>query len=220
MPAFDRSDAAKERRARLLVISTGTLSTAHLPFWLNWLSANRPHYDVRVGLTDSAKRFVSSPALAALTKAPVVSNTWDAMDGLRAVHTELATDYDGVLVYPASVAFLSGLASGSGTSPFFLAVLGTSVPVVIAPTFPPGVADNPIITDVLARLADVPNYHVVSTQKGKSRSIAAETDVTAPLWDAVAMFEWAVDATGAAVAPDTEAAPGTTAAPQAATVVE
>ena len=42
---FDRSAAGKERGARLLVLATGTLSTAHLPFWLNWLSANRPRYE-------------------------------------------------------------------------------------------------------------------------------------------------------------------------------
>ncbi|GAA2622818.1 hypothetical protein GCM10010425_17230 [Streptomyces spororaveus] len=40
---FDQSAAGKERGACLLVLATGTLSTAHLPFCLNWLSANRPH---------------------------------------------------------------------------------------------------------------------------------------------------------------------------------
>ncbi|WP_044362958.1 flavoprotein [Streptomyces natalensis] len=194
MTQFDKSETARSRKAGLFVISTGTLSTAHLPFWLNWLSANRPHYSVTVGLTDSAKQFVSSPALTALTKTPVVPNSWDTGDGLRPVHTEIAIGYDGIVVYPASVAFLSGLAAGSGTSPFFLAALGTRAPVVIAPSFPPGVADNPIVADVLARIASVPNFHLVAPHKGKSRSVDAEADVTAPLWDAIGVFEAAAEA--------------------------
>lgn len=192
---FDRSAAGKERGARLLVLATGTLSTAHLPFWLNWLSANRPHYEVTAGLTDSARDFVSPTALAALTKSPVIANSWTTPAGsLEPVHTRIATAYDGILVYPAAVAFLSGLAAGSGASPFHLAVLGTRVPVVIAPSFPPGVLGNPIIGDVLARVGAVPNYHLVESRKGKSRSVDGETDVTAPMWDAIGIYEAAVDA--------------------------
>ncbi|MBT2364793.1 hypothetical protein J7E88_05530 [Streptomyces sp. ISL-10] len=195
MAEFDRSEAGKARRAKLFVIATGTLSTAHLPFWLNWLSANRPHFAVTVGLTESARNFVSPTALAALTKSPVAANSWNAPSGeLRPVHTEIATAYDGILVYPASVSFLSGLASGSGASPFLLAALGTKGPVVIAPSFPPGVADNPIIGDALARIRSVPNYHIVTPRKGKSRSLDTETDVAAPLWDAIGIYESAVDA--------------------------
>ncbi|MQS98675.1 phosphopantothenoylcysteine decarboxylase [Streptomyces jumonjinensis] len=205
MPRLDQSDAARARGANLFLVATGTLSTAHLPFWLNWLSANRPRYKVTVGLTDSAEHFVSASALATMTGTPVVSNTWETASGRREpVHTRIAADYDGIIVFPASVAFLSGLASGAGTSPFFLAALGTAAPVVIAPSFPPGVAQNPIIADVLARLAGVPNYHLIEPQKGTSRSTGAETEVTAPLWDAIATFEAATT-----VAPDTETATAT-----------
>ncbi|GES33662.1 flavoprotein [Streptomyces angustmyceticus] len=205
MPRFDQSEAARAREANLFLVATGTLSTAHLPFWLNWLSANRPHYKVTVGLTDSAEHFVSASALAAMTETPVVSNTWETTTGRREpVHTRIAADYDGIIVFPASVAFLSGMASGAGTSPFFLAALGTSAPVVIAPSFPPGVATNPIITDVLARLDDVPNYHLVKTQKGTSRSTGADAEVTAPLWDVIGTFE---SATTVASGTETATAP-------------
>lgn len=206
MTEFDRSEKGRKRRAELLVLATGTLSTAHLPFWLNWLSANRPEYAVTVGLTDSARNFVSPTALAALTTRQVVANSWTTPSGdLEPVHTRLATDYDGILVHPASVAFLSSLAAGSGSSPFHLAVLGTRVPVVIAPSFPPGVADNPIVADVLTRLAAVPNYHLVRPHQGKSRSLGTDTHVTAPLWNTIACFETAVDET--AVADDAAAHP-------------
>ncbi|MER8221546.1 flavoprotein [Streptomyces sp. NPDC094143] len=189
MPEFDKSEAARSRRANLFVVATGTLSTAHLPFWLNWLSSNRPHYEVTVGVTDSARQFVSTSALAALTGSPVVRNTWDTEGELTPVHTRLAAEYDGIIVFPASVAFTSALAAASGDSPFHLAALGTAAPVVLAPTFPPGVLDNPLVTDVLRRLDDVPNYHIVRPQKGTSRSTGAETDVTAPLWDVIGVFE-------------------------------
>lgn len=192
MAEFDKSEAARSRRANLFLVATGTLSTAHLPFWLNWLSVNRPHYKVTVGVTDSARNFVSTSALAALTGAPVVRNTWDAGGELKPVHTRIAADYDGLIVFPASVAFASALAATSGDSPFHLAALGTAAPVVLAPTFPPGVADNPLVVDVLRRLDGVPNYHIVKPQKGTSRSTGAETDVTAPLWDVMGVFEAAV----------------------------
>lgn len=189
MTEFDKSTAARERELRLFLIATGTLATAHLPFWLNWLEANRPRYDVTVGLTDSAHRFVSATALAALTGHPTVANTWDDGSRLTAVHTTIAAGHDAIAVFPASVAFLSGLAAGSGTSPFFLAALGTDKPVVLAPSYPPGVGDNPLVRDVVARLDAVPNYHVVTTQKGVSRSTGAETDVVAPMWDVIAAVE-------------------------------
>lgn len=209
MSRLDQSEAAKARQANLFVVATGTLSTAHLPFWLNWLSANRPHYKVTVGLTDSAEHFVSASALAAITSTPVVPNTWDTPSGRReAVHTRIAADYDGILVFPASVAFLSGLASGAGTSPFFLAALGTSAPVVIAPSFPPGVAENPIVADMLTRLDDVPNYHLVKTQKGKSRSTGADTEVTAPFWDVVATLEEAAAVASKGAPPPQPGPPG------------
>ncbi|WP_051820261.1 flavoprotein [Streptomyces flavochromogenes] len=214
---FDKSEEARSKRAKLFLVATGTLSTAHLPFWLNWLSSNRPHYEVTIGLTDSARKFVSAPALAAITGSPVVGNTWDTADGLRPVHTRIAADYDGLLVFPASVAFTSALAAASGTSPFHLAALGTAAPVVLAPTFPPGVADNPLVADVFRRLGSVPNYHVVEPRKGTSRSTGAETDVTAPLWDVIAAFEAArrAPAPGGAPAPasDPASAPGEAQAP-------
>jgi phosphopantothenoylcysteine synthetase/decarboxylase len=186
---FDKSEEARSRQAHLFLVATGTLSTAHLPFWLNWLSTNRPHYKVTVGVTDSARRFVSTSALAALTGAPVVRNTWDTGEDLTPVHTRIAADHDGLVVFPASVAFTSALAAASGDSPFHLAALGTPAPVVLAPTFPPGVADNPLVTRVLQRLDGVPNYHIVKPQKGTSRSTGAETEVTAPLWDVIGAFE-------------------------------
>ncbi|MFJ1647639.1 flavoprotein [Streptomyces sp. NPDC088258] len=173
-------------------MATGTLSTAHLPFWLNWLSTNRPHYHVTVGVTDAARNFVSTSALAALTGSPVVRNTWDVAGGVEPLHTRIAADYDGIIVFPASVAFTSALAAASGASPFHLAALGTAAPVVLAPTFPPGVADNPLVIDMLRGLDRMPNCHLVNPHRGKSRSTGAETEVTAPLWDVMAVFETAV----------------------------
>ncbi|MFF0630073.1 flavoprotein [Streptomyces sp. NPDC004296] len=189
MVEFDKSEAARSRQANLFLVATGTLSTAHLPFWLNWLSANRPHYKVTVGVTDSARNFVSPSALTALTGTPVVRNTWDTTGGVEPVHIRIAADYDGLVVFPASVAFLSALAAASGSSPFHLAALGTAAPVILAPTFPPGVADNPLVVDVLRRIDGVPNYHLVKSHKGTSRSTGAATDVTAPMWDVIGVFE-------------------------------
>lgn len=196
MAEFRHDDEARSYKADLFLIATGTLSTAHLPFWLNWLATNRPDYTVTAGLTDSAKEFVSPAALTALTGSPVVSNTWTTPDGLRPVHTSIAEGHDGIIVYPASVAFLSALASGSGDKPFTLAALGAQVPVVLAPSLPPGVADNPIVRGMLARLAEVPGYRLVPTRKKASSSVDREADVAAPLWEAVSAFEEAGQGTG------------------------
>ncbi|WP_344109169.1 flavoprotein [Nocardiopsis rhodophaea] len=192
MTSFDRSDEAKSRKASLFLISTGTLSTAHLPFWLNWLFANRPNYSVTVGLTETAKQFVSTTAVTALTGTPTVANTWSTANGLEPVHTRIANDHDGIIVYPASVNFLSSLAAGSGAGPFTLGVLGARVPVIVCPSFPPDVADNQIIRDVLARISSVPNYLLVRGQKSVSRSVDRDAHVAAPLWDAISAFESAL----------------------------
>ncbi|MEV0607832.1 hypothetical protein AB0I61_15865 [Polymorphospora rubra] len=142
-----------------------------------------------MGLTASAHRFVSATALTALTGREVVDNTWTRGDVLRPVHTAIAADHEAIAVYSASVAFLSSLAGGLGNSPFLLAALGTPAPVLLAPSLPPGVGDSPIIRDSLARLAAVPNYHLVQPKKGKSRSTGAEADTVAPMWEIIGTLE-------------------------------
>lgn len=187
---LDRSEAGGRRSLDVFLIGTGTLATAHLPFWLNWLRANRPAYRVTIGLTEAARGFVSATALAALTGRPVIGNAWDDdPSGTAPVHVDLAAGYDALLVYPASTSFITQVASAFADRPFQLALLGTGAPVVFAPSLPPGVERNPLVQDAVARVAQVPNFFVVDPVPGTSERTGEKTATAAPLWDVIAVLE-------------------------------
>jgi len=128
----------------LLVVATGSISVAFMPYWVNWLRIAEPGATTRIVLTPTARRFVSAEALSALLGAPVEDDTWDGApeDGSGAQHVDLARWADAVLVHPCTFSYLARLATGSGDSPSMLALQSTAAPLVVCPALPPGTADG------------------------------------------------------------------------------
>ncbi|MEU8383106.1 flavoprotein [Streptosporangium sp. NPDC048865] len=148
------------RAERLLLLATGSLGAAFLPYWLNWLRHGYPGLEVRVVLTRSAERFVTRQSVAAITGREVPLDVWPQSPEPGSPHVEYASWPDTVLVYPATYHFLSRLAGGLGDTPALLALQCTPALIGIAPALPPGATDSHAYRNNLAALRERPNVVV------------------------------------------------------------
>jgi len=98
------------------------------------IELQRLGFDVRVALSDAARRFVSDAALRALTHHPVPENLWPTDPTEPVPHIEMAGWADLVLVYPASATTLSRIATGDCSDLVSSIAITTRAPVVLVPS--------------------------------------------------------------------------------------
>lgn len=92
-------------------------------------------YDVRVILTEDARRFVTDLPFKTLTRNPVITDLYDEEEGWKPAHVRLADEASLLLVAPASANTLARLANGLAGDALgcvYLA-LRPGVPVILAP---------------------------------------------------------------------------------------
>ncbi|MFJ2609874.1 MULTISPECIES: flavoprotein [unclassified Streptomyces] len=153
---------------RLLVVGTGSVTAAHLPFWASWLAVGQPGTKVRYVLTGAATRFVTRDALVAIGGGDVLLDRWPEEPETRARHVDLAQWPDAVVVLPATLNYLARLAIGLGDSPSLLALQCTRAAIALAPALPPGGAQSPAYAEHAAKLGARPNVVVVPPHPGRS----------------------------------------------------
>jgi len=174
---------------RLLIVGTGALAVMHLPFWMNWLQANYPELDVQITLTRSAERFVSREGLSAIGGRRVIADSWPTEPETEALHVRLAEWPEAVAVYPASMDFVSRLATGAANTPVLSALQCTRAPIVVAPSLPPRAEHNPSLRENLRRLGERPGMAVAPGQAGRSSTTGGETLTAPPLWEVIRLLE-------------------------------
>ena len=69
-------------------------------------------YFVQVIMTQSAKEFITSLTLQALSGNPVLENMWDVSEGNGMEHISLSRGADLILIAPASANFIAKIANG------------------------------------------------------------------------------------------------------------
>lgn len=176
---------------RLLLIGSGAVAAMHLPFWLNWISANYPDVETQVVLTPSAERFVTLESVTLLTKREAVRDRWPDGAEVGALHIRLLEWADTAVVYPACLNYLSRLALGLADSPSLLALqCAADIPIGIAPSLPPGASQNPVLAAHLRTLADRPNVVVAPTVPSPSLT-TGRTDAAgaAAVWTVLELVE-------------------------------
>ncbi|MFF0552715.1 peptide terminal cysteine decarboxylase LxmD [Streptomyces sp. NPDC004311] len=167
---------------RVLVVGTGALGVAFLPFWINWLKNAHPQTEVRVALTRSALRFVSADAIAVLSGKEVFVDDWSRFSGVEVPHVELARWADLVLVHPATLHFVGRYALGITDTPLLLALQSTGALVGVAPSLPPAAHRNPVVQGHLDVLRARPGVVVAPTIPAVSASTGElEDGGSAPL---------------------------------------
>jgi phosphopantothenoylcysteine decarboxylase/phosphopantothenate--cysteine ligase len=165
---------------RLLIVGTGSINVALLPFWIQWLTAGYAGLETRVVVTRTAERFVSRAALTAMTHHEAVLDAWPDEPTLGARHVELGEWADAVAVYPATLQYLARFALGLADSPSLLALQCTAAPVVIAPALPPGGWQSPAVTAHVAALKQRRNVVVAPPRPGRSVTTGRD-DAWAPV---------------------------------------
>ncbi|MGC9441885.1 flavoprotein [Streptomyces sp. WG5] len=157
---------------RLLLVGTGALHAWQLPTWVSWLRMTYPRLGLRTVITRSAERFVTRQTLTALGGRETLVDEWppdtDTGAGAGALHVELAQWADAVLVYPATVNFISRYATGMADTPVLLALQCLQAPVAVAPCLPPGADRSETVRTHLATLSAQKNVVVVPTVPGRS----------------------------------------------------
>lgn len=164
--------------SRLMVVATGSVAAADLPFWSTWLRTYYPQLEVTVVLTPNAKRFVTPAGLQGRVNGEVLDDVWPD-DDVRARHVELTEWAQAVLVFPCTFSYCARLALGLADSPSLLAAQCTPAPVVLAPALPPGGAQSPAFRQHLATLDGRSNVAVVPPQPGYSTT-TGRLDAWAP----------------------------------------
>lgn len=161
--------------SRMLVIATGSVASMFFPSWLFWLRSTYPGLEVRYVITPAASRFVGTHAVAACGGAgmPVI-DAWDAVEAGRSIHIEWASWPEAIVVHPATFAFTARFAAGLADSPALLALQTTSVPVVIAPSLPPGGVASPAYATHVKTLSARPNVAVAPPMSGPSLATGAD----------------------------------------------
>lgn len=155
---------------RLLYIATGGVQAMFLPMWLSWLRDNYPGTEVRYVLTASARRFAGTTAVAAAGGAglPMIDAWPDEPD--RALHVELASWPDAVLVHPATMHFVARFSLGLADTPVLLALQCTRAPIALCPALPPNGHTNPAYQRHVTELSERDNLTVIPPVPGVSMS--------------------------------------------------
>lgn len=175
---------------RLLLVTTGTASTAFLPFWLNWLRDGYPDLQVRAAMTASAQRFVTAQTVSLLLGIDVTHDCWPDQARPRALHVELAEWAEASAVFPASAHFITRLALGICDTPVMMALQCTSRPIGLAPSVPPGLEANPVYRAHLKALGRRPNVAICRTIVGRGATTGRnEPGVAAPMWELIRLIE-------------------------------
>ncbi len=154
---------------RLVVVCSGSINAAVLPWWIGWTRINAPEIELRIVVTRSAARFVSPEALAVISGHPTSLDVWPEASG-GSPHTELVAWADGFVVYPASAHFLARLALGITDTPSQLALQCTAAPIAVVPALPPGMWKSAAMRRNLAALAERENVLVIPPVPGRSWS--------------------------------------------------
>lgn len=124
----------------LSIVVTGALNSAFMPYWANWIRLQRSDIDTHYLVTPSALKFVSADSLRTVSGGKVDVDTWEGRTD--PLHVELGDWMDAMVVYPCTLDYFARLAIGSVDSPSLLAHACTDVPLVVAPSLPPGAFEN------------------------------------------------------------------------------
>lgn len=89
--------------------------------------------NVRVAMTDNARRFIGAATLQALSGAPVRDDLWDEQAEAAMGHIELARWPDRILIAPATANTIAKLAHGFADDLVSTLCLATQAPIAIAP---------------------------------------------------------------------------------------
>ncbi|WRP08395.1 bifunctional phosphopantothenoylcysteine decarboxylase/phosphopantothenate--cysteine ligase CoaBC [Rossellomorea aquimaris] len=121
--------------------------------------------DVKVIMTESARKFVAPLTFQALSRRDVYWDTFDEKDSSKIAHIDLADWADLVLVAPATANIIGKLANGIADDMISTTILATRAKVWIAPAMNVHMYDNPAVKRNIDTLFEF-GYRFVEPSEG------------------------------------------------------
>jgi phosphopantothenoylcysteine decarboxylase/phosphopantothenate--cysteine ligase len=150
VPASELAPAAQGRK--VLVCVTGGIAAYKVPFVVRALAELGA--DVRVVMTEAARRFVGEQTFAALSGNDVYTELFEQRGGRggSVPHVELARSADLVVVAPATANSLAKMALGIADDLFGNTMLTVRCPVLVAPAMHTEMWEHPATQEHMATL--------------------------------------------------------------------
>lgn len=118
-------------KKKILLGVTGSIAAYKTADLIRQLRQN--DYFVQVIMTKSAKEFITSLTLQALSGNPVLENMWDPSEGNGMEHINLSRNADLILIAPSSANFIAKLAHGNADDLLSNLCLARKCPLLVAP---------------------------------------------------------------------------------------
>ncbi len=111
--------------------------------------------EVRVAMTDSARKFVTDLTLATLSENSVLSNLFEGNEKLGTVHIDLARWCDVFVICPATANSIAKVAAGLADDVISTSILATQSKVIFCPAMNSVMWEKPIVQQNIAKLKDL-----------------------------------------------------------------
>ncbi len=121
--------------------------------------------DVRVGMTRSARQFVTELTFATLSENPVSGDLFEGNEQMGTVHLDLARWADVIVVCPATANLLAKAALGIADDFVSTTLLATRAKIVCCPAMNSAMWEKSVVQENVARLAEM-GYVFVAPEFG------------------------------------------------------
>jgi len=125
--------------------------------------------EIRVVMTESAKRFVCPLTFETLTNCEVISDLFPAHRSLKTEHITLAEWAENILVCPATANIIGKIASGIADDFLSTVVMASRSPVLFAPAMDRQMVQNPIYISNVEKLKKL-GYRFIEPETGQLAS--------------------------------------------------
>ncbi len=142
---------------------TGGIAAYKSPQIVRLMSAEA---EVRVVMTEAARRFVTPLTFAAVSGRPVLTDMFEGGDAGSVPHVTEADEADLFVVAPATADFIARAAGGRADDLLGAMVLVTRAPIVIAPAMNTRMWEHPATQRNLAALKEFGRIHQVGPLEG------------------------------------------------------
>ncbi|MDO4436159.1 MAG: bifunctional phosphopantothenoylcysteine decarboxylase/phosphopantothenate--cysteine ligase CoaBC [Cardiobacteriaceae bacterium] len=151
--------------ANILIGISGSVAAYKMPLLVRLLRKRGDN--VRVVMTEAAKRFVTPITLQALTGDAVRTELFDEAAELGMSHIELARWADVYVVAPATANTLAKLAGGFADNLLTTLALATNAPLLIAPAMNQQMWKHEAVEEQVEKLAGRSNVHLALPDVGE-----------------------------------------------------
>ena len=125
----------------------------------------RSRADVRVVMTDAAKKFISPLTFATLSENDVLTDIFNESYSTATIHIEAAKWADAVLICPATANTIGKIASGIADNLLNTIVCATDASVIFCPAMNQNMYTNPILRNNVEYLKEL-DYIFVDSEQG------------------------------------------------------